>query len=215
MICDVITLPLSIGALATRLGLHVTADLVSVALSATRRLIGAAVPPEPPPAGADSAEGSSNLRFDIEIDVAPRPSLFETPSASPLPRSDVPAGPSQGRVPGASPTTRVAHTAEVPSSAEAPAAVPELAPVHISEEPQFVEAFAEPGAEEGAGASVHVEEPWKGYGRMTASDVVARLSDATPEELAAVALYEGRHRARRTVLAAAQHQLRGATARRP
>src|SRR5436309_12999438 len=33
-------------------------------------------------------------------------------------------------------------------------------PAHVSEEPVVVEEFAEPGAEEGAGASVTVDEPW-------------------------------------------------------
>ena len=74
-----------------------------------------------------------------------------------------------------------------------------------------MEAFAEPGAEEGAGAAVHVDEPWKGYGHMAASDVIVRLADASREELAAVVLYEGLHRRRRTVLAAAERQLRRAT----
>jgi hypothetical protein len=82
----------------------------------------------------------------------------------------------------------------------------------VSEEPRFVESFAEPGAEEGVGAAVHVREPWKGYGQMTAKDVVARLTGASREELAAVELYERAHRSRRTVLAAADRGLRRATA---
>jgi hypothetical protein len=95
--------------------------------------------------------------------------------------------------------------------------VPEAPPAHVSREAQFVEAFADPGAEEGAGATVHIEEPWEGYGRMTADDVIARLVAAGREELAAVALYEGAHRNRRTVLAAAERRLRQASspARRP
>ena len=51
-----------------------------------------------------------------------------------------------------------------------------------------MESFAEPGAEDGAGAAVHVEEPWKGYGRMTAAEVISRLVEASSEELAAVTL---------------------------
>ena len=84
--------------------------------------------------------------------------------------------------------------------------------MHVSEGLQFVEAFAEPGAEEGAGAAVHVMPPWKGYAQMTADEVLVRLADASPEELAAVTLYEGAHRSRRTVLVGARRQLRLATA---
>jgi hypothetical protein len=47
---------------------------------------------------------------------------------------------------------------------------------------------------------------------MTANDVIARLPDASPEELAAIELYEHAHRDRKTVLAAAERELRRATA---
>jgi len=87
-----------------------------------------------------------------------------------------------------------------------------IPPMHVSEGLQFVEAFAEPGAEDGAGAAVHVRQPWKGYAQMTANEVLVHLADASPEELAAVALYEGAHRGRKTVLAEARRQLRLATA---
>jgi hypothetical protein len=75
-----------------------------------------------------------------------------------------------------------------------------------------VESFADPGAEEGVGATVAVDEPWAGYAHMTANDVIARLPDASPEELAAIELYEHAHRDRKTVLAAAERELRRATA---
>jgi hypothetical protein len=81
-------------------------------------------------------------------------------------------------------------------------------PAHVSEEPVVVEEFAEPGAEEGAGASVTVEEPWDGYARMTARDITARLGEASLAELAAVQLYESTHKQRETVLSAAQRELR-------
>ena len=35
---------------------------------------------------------------------------------------------------------------------------------------------------------VHVKEPWRGYSQMTADEVIVHLADASPEELAAVAL---------------------------
>jgi hypothetical protein len=88
---------------------------------------------------------------------------------------------------------------------------PEPAPAHVSREASFVESFADPGAEDGPGAAVHIAEPWTGYGRMTANEVIARFAGASAEELAAVALYERAHRGRRTVLAAADRALRRAT----
>jgi hypothetical protein len=78
-----------------------------------------------------------------------------------------------------------------------PEAPPVREPVHVSEQPELVREFAEPGAEEGAGASITVVEPWNGY------------------ELAAVRLYESRHRSRQTVLAAVDRQLRLGTGGAP
>ncbi|HEY2653651.1 MAG TPA: hypothetical protein VGI50_17140 [Solirubrobacteraceae bacterium] len=82
------------------------------------------------------------------------------------------------------------------------------APVHVSEQPVLVEEFAEPGAEDGAGAEVHVNPPWDGYERMTAKQVIARLASADAAELAAVELYEATSRRRQTILGAAERELR-------
>jgi hypothetical protein len=87
--------------------------------------------------------------------------------------------------------------------------VPE--PVHVSEEPELVEEVAEPGVEDGAGASVHVEEPWDGYEQMKADDVIDRLAGATPAELAAIQLYESEGKSRTTVIQAVERELRIAT----
>jgi hypothetical protein len=88
-------------------------------------------------------------------------------------------------------------------------------PAHVSEEPVLVRESAEPGAEEGAGARITVIEPWTGYGRMNATDVIDRVRTASVAELAALRLYEARHRARRTVLAAVDRQLKLAAGGRP
>ena len=50
-------------------------------------------------------------------------------------------------------------------------------------------------------------EPWEGYDRLGAKDVIERLSSATAAELAAVQLYEAGKRRRKTVLATAERQL--------
>jgi hypothetical protein len=55
---------------------------------------------------------------------------------------------------------------------------------------------------ESPGAEIRVEEPWKGYGAMTAPDVIDRLRVADDATKAVVRLFESTHRKRKTVLAA-------------
>jgi len=86
----------------------------------------------------------------------------------------------------------------------------DVEPRHVSEEPELIEERSEPGAEEGAGAEVRVREPWDGYDRATAKQVVARLGTASRAELAAVQLYERGRRGRHTILAAVERELRTA-----
>ncbi|MFZ0043151.1 MAG: hypothetical protein WAK93_17720, partial [Solirubrobacteraceae bacterium] len=81
-------------------------------------------------------------------------------------------------------------------------------PAHVSEEPVLVEEVAEPGAEDGAGAQITVEEPWEGYRLMNAGAIIDRLSGADPAELGAVELYELAHRKRQTVIEAAQREFK-------
>jgi hypothetical protein len=91
-----------------------------------------------------------------------------------------------------------------PPAAESPA--PE--PVHVSEEPTLVAESAERGAEEGAGAEVHVDEPWSGYRAMTAAEITKRLRTASPAVAAAVSLYEAGGKGRTSVLEAAARRTR-------
>jgi hypothetical protein len=81
------------------------------------------------------------------------------------------------------------------------------APAHVSEEPVLVAESAERGAEEGAGAELHVDEPWPGYARMTAANIRVRLSAAGPAAAAAVRLYEAAHKGRSSVLEAATREI--------
>lgn len=78
----------------------------------------------------------------------------------------------------------------------------------IDDTDEVVAEFAEPGAEDGAGAQLEVDEPWPGFAGMTADHVIARLSSATTAELALVELYERLHKRRATVLGAAERRLR-------
>jgi hypothetical protein len=96
-----------------------------------------------------------------------------------------------------------------PDKAEPAAPVPTLRePDHVSEDAVVVEEVSEPGAEDGAGAQIRVAEPWAGYRKMKAPEVVDRLRGMGSAELAAVELYELSHRRRQTVLEAAARELR-------
>jgi WS/DGAT/MGAT family acyltransferase len=94
----------------------------------------------------------------------------------------------------------VARELEETGPAGGPAPAPE-------EEAEVVLETAEPGAEEGAGAEVHVDEPWPGYDGMGAPDVIAQLREASEEAAGVVRLYEAMHRGRREVLDAAERAL--------
>ena len=184
---ELITLPVRIGLGATRLWLRATAEAVAVAGGATGKLIDVVV-------SRRSVRG-----------VDPR-SL--TPPPTPLPP---PTPPRERR-------ERQAMVApRPPASPPSPPRAPEAAqasemfePAHVSEEPVLIEEFAEPGAEGGAGAELHVEQPWSGYDQMNAKDVIARMADATAAELAAVQLYESGHRSRQTILTAVARELQSA-----
>jgi len=202
MVREVITLPLRVGVSATRRGLRVTARAAGVAFRITRLVIGGSEPTEPHVAATDAPESSS--AFVVDVVIASSPSRAVAPAP---PGATSEPGPTAPSAPAAAPARDVGA-----APARAVGAAPEIPPAHVSEGLQFVEAFAEPGAEEGAGAAVHVEEPWANYSQMTADEVIVRLADATPEELAVVALYEGVHRRRKTVLAGASRRLRSATA---
>ena len=72
----------------------------------------------------------------------------------------------------------------------------------------LVRESADPGAADGAGPEINVEEPWAGYAALAAADVVDRLTSESDSAVALVQLYEQTHRHRRTVLAAAERELR-------
>jgi hypothetical protein len=78
----------------------------------------------------------------------------------------------------------------------------------VDDAPVPVAEFGEEGAEDDAGAEVHIDPPWDGYDDLTAAQVNERLADANREVVAAVALYEGMKRERRSVVRAADRRLR-------
>jgi hypothetical protein len=215
MVGELIMLPVRIGVRATRLWLRAAEETVSIAASATSRVVGMtsrgseqAAEPRPP-------ESGQNGRSDL---AGPSGAPSETSSAAreSTTRGAASPRPSNG-------ASAAAPTADRPPTPPAPPSLPpaptdppdalrdmmgEGEPAHVSEEPTLVEEFAEPGAEDGAGAQVHVQEPWAGYAKMNAKQIVGRVGSATPAELVAVQLYEGAHRGRQTVLNAVQRELR-------
>jgi hypothetical protein len=78
----------------------------------------------------------------------------------------------------------------------------------IDDRPELVAEFAEPGAEDGAGAEVEVDPPWDGYDELSADDVIERIEQLGPAELGVTELYERSRKSRRTVLAAAARRQR-------
>jgi hypothetical protein len=144
------------------------------------------------------------LRFELHfleqlIDTGQEPPTpaYRPPAAQPSPPVvDVPPPPPPAVV-------------DVPPVAEEPEAPDEPPqPAHIDDEPELVAEFSDPGAEEGAGAEIHVDEPWDGYRSMNAAEVRDRVAVADAAQLAIVQLYESTHRKRRTVLQAAERRAR-------
>jgi hypothetical protein len=140
-------------------------------------------------------------------DEAPLPD-FQTAPDEPPTRIEPPPRPTQTQTAAPGDPARAAEPTLVdrgrPVDYDAP--VP-AEPAHIDTDDQLVDEVAEPGAEDGAGAQVRVAEPWAGYRALRAADVIDRLAEASPEELAAIELYELAGHKRRTVIAAAQREL--------
>jgi hypothetical protein len=101
-------------------------------------------------------------------------------------------------------------TAQPAPSRPAISPEPPQEPAHVSEEAVLVDELAESGAEDGAGATIEVAEPWEGYDQMTAKKIVAQLRSSTAAQLAMVELYESANRNRETVLAAVKRRLKTA-----
>jgi hypothetical protein len=133
-----------------------------------------------------------------EAERRPQP---PTPEREPQP----PASEPEPQRPTPTPPAPVAEQVAVDYEAEPPTPLDlteELAK-SIDDQPELVEELADPGAEDGAGATVEIDQPWEGYSKMKADAVIARLREASAAELAMVELYEGAHKRRQTVLAAA------------
>ena len=200
----ILTFPLRAGLAVTRMTLRVAGDVAGFTLKLGGRTVVAATEAAARAASraGDDVVAAPTQAPDVEARVVePEVSLPEP--EVPLPEPDAPlVDPevSQPEVPLVDPEARWDTE-------------PDPEPLHVSEEPELVEEVAEPGAEEGAGASVEIAEPWPGYRALTAADVIARIETATPAELAGIELYESAHRNRQTVMDAAQRTLKTKTGR--
>jgi hypothetical protein len=197
MFGSLITQPLRIATRGVQLGLRGAHEAVEIAEGIVgliaARLIGR----------SGHHDGDDGMAAEPPVWRGPAASSTSSPADAPTAEPPAPAEPP-------------AATAEPPAPPPAPEPPAPAAPVdslfastgHIEDEPELVEEVAEPGAEDGAGAEVRIDEPWDGYRTMKAADIVDRLATASREELAAVELYELAGRNRKSVVDAAQRALK-------
>lgn len=101
--------------------------------------------------------------------------------------------------------------AVLPAAADGPAVAvvpPPPGAKQVDDSPVPVAEFGGEGAAHAAGAQIHIDEPWDGYDGMTAAQIQKRLTKANRAVVAAVSLYEGSGRGRRSVIGAADRRLR-------
>lgn len=211
MLGELVTLPLRVGVSATRLWLRGAGQAVAVAANVTEQVV-------------DAVVGRTSVRGADPRDLAPPTAVGSPTEALPPERWSYRGPPPEARPRKPEPPPRPPEAespprppeAESPRPPQGPPARPVTTevpggPAHVSEEPTLVDEFAELGAEDGAGAELHVQEPWRGYREMNAKQVIERLAEASPAELAAVQLYESRHRSRQKILTEVGSQLQKAS----
>jgi diacylglycerol O-acyltransferase len=79
-------------------------------------------------------------------------------------------------------------------------------PVEVEEE--LVQTVAERGAEEAPGPEIAIGEPWEGYRRMKAADIVDRLQAVDVATAGMVEIYERANKGRKSVIDAAERAQR-------
>jgi hypothetical protein len=200
-----------VGLVALRLRQRDDSDRPNVDHSSTQ-------PPTWRPPAPNETAAPESARFTEPGQGRPAPvngngaSTSSGPAAAPPPPPPPPPAPTAD-----TPEIVDAQIVDEPPAPPAPA-TPSAAgdllsaePVHITEEVELVDASADPGAEDGAGAQIRIAEPWEGYRSMKAADVIDRLASASREELATVELFEMTARNRKSVIAAAQRALKQAS----
>src|SRR3954469_3971012 len=104
------------------------------------------------------------------------------------------------RRPAARPSAARRRTRPTPPAPVEPAPEPPV-PAHVSSEPEQVASF---GPADDPGPTLEVEPPWEGYDEHSAAEVVKRVRTGDDATRAVVLLYERTHRARQSVIAAAE-----------
>ena len=220
---QIITFPVRLWLRGARAAIRTAEDVTGAALMVTLRAAGTLSNLRPAARQTSTAPTPPS--------TAPTPPAAQTPPAPMAAESGPGTSPAAGR---AEPRTRQPRRTSIPTNgtsaplaserlerdgivapielddapATEPLGAPSGEPAHVSEEPVLVREEAEPGAEDGAGAVVHVAPPWEGYEGMSAREVIARLRGAPSAVLAAVQLYETGHRKRQTVLQAVARELK-------
>ena len=141
--------------------------------------------------------------------AAARPDAPEPPLADVL--RAAPPAPAPDPAP-AAPSPAAASAAADPPAAAPAAAAPEAEAAHVDREAIVVAESSDPGADEGVGAQIRIDEPWDGYDELNVKQVSAQLADAGTETLAVVRLYESANRNRRTVLDAIDKRMAATSA---
>jgi hypothetical protein len=204
MVGELVTLPLRVGVGATRLWLRGAGQAVSVAANVTEQVV-------------DAVVGRTSVHAPAPRDVAPAADVWRPMEASPSEGRAYAEPPREAGHREPEPPRRPPEPESPPPTQDPPTPPVRIdvpgSPAHVSEGRELVEEFAERGAEDGAGAELHVQEPWRGYRELNAKQVIARLVAADPAELAAVQLYESRHRSRQKILTAVGRQLQNANGR--
>lgn len=204
-----ITLPVRVGVRCAGLALRGTYAVTERALGLAGSVAGSIIRPDSPDVDLDGSEHQPDATYrdatPPPAPAAPEPDARE-PGENAPPTSEPDADAAPTRVPVDAPP---APATPVPvDSLPVDTPLPPLdGPAHVSRDAEIVETVAELGAEDGAGAEVHVAEPWDGYREMKADDVIDRITGATAAELAAVELYELSGRSRQSVIDAVKVEL--------
>jgi hypothetical protein len=212
-----LTLPFRIGLGAARTAVHISAKTLDMSAKLAGTAIGTLWPgsssePDRQPATGPSATGPSATAPSTSTAPTQRPSRpratrenrvngHQAQSTAPPPPAHTP---SESALPEPAPSASTAGDQPPPT----PLSPYRDALKTIEDDDEIVAEFAEPGAEDGAGAQLQVAEPWEGYARMNAASILARVDQAGPAELALLELYEQTHKKRQTVLRAAAKRLR-------
>ena len=223
---SLLSLPFRLGVRVARVSLHAGRDLADLGLTmlevVERVLEEPAEEPERPTAPAEAERRAPRAeprppsrRPATRVPVRSAPPAPDAASEQSPPPPDAaseqpPAPPSEelAEQPPTPPPDAVPEVPPTPPDQVAEEPTPLTPEAHLPDDRELVEELADPGAAEGAGASLRVAAPFPGYDELRAADVIARLPGVDAAELGATELYERTHRGRRTVLQAIARERR-------